>query len=113
MAPLCFPLDASQTSLETWAANYDHEQACATQSQASLETWATNYDHEQACATQSQAFRFGCHGEENNNDFINFAPVPAPPTQWWYPEDSGTGWDGAYSESQYSPSPPSESTDIV
>ena len=39
-------------------------------------------------------------------------PELAPPTQWWYPEDGGAGWGGAYSESQYSPSSPFESTDM-
>ena len=72
--------------------------------------WATGYDHEQACVTQSQPFELGCYGEESDH-FINFMSVPALPTQWWYPEDSGAGWDRAYSEGQYSPSPPSESTD--
>ena len=72
--------------------------------------WATGYDHEQACVTQSQPFELGCYGEESDH-FINFKSVPALPTQWWYPEDSGAGWDRAYSEGQYLPSPPSESTD--
>ena len=63
--------------------------------------WATGYDQDQVYAMQSQPFQFEYPGEEvNNDDFINFTPVPAPPTQLWYPEDIGAGWDGGYSESQ-------------
>ena len=75
--------------------------------------WATAYDNDQAYATQSQPFQFGCHEGVSNEDFINFAPVPASPSQWWYPEDGGAGWDGGYSESLCSPEPPANSTDIV
>jgi len=92
-APHYFPLDASQTSLDS-------------------ETWAADYVHDQAHATQPGPFQLGRPGEENNGDFIKFMPELAPPTQLWYPEDDGAGWDGAYSESQYSPGPPFESTDI-
>ena len=91
MAPHYFPFDASQTILEPWA---------------------TDYVPDQAHATQSGSCQFGCPGEEKNDDFINFMPELALPTQWWFPEDDGAGWNGAYSESQYSPSPPFESTDI-
>jgi hypothetical protein len=80
--------------------------------QTSLEMWATGYDHDQAYATQSQSLQLGCLGEVNNDDFTNFTPVQAPPTQWWYPEDVGAGWDGAYSESSCSPKPPANSTDM-
>ena len=87
-----FPLDAPQTSREMWA---------------------TANDIGQSYATKSQPFQLDCPGEEVNNDvFINFTPVPAPPTQWWYPEDVGSRWDGAYSESSYSPKIPANSTDI-
>ena len=92
MAPPYFPLDVPQPSLEMWA---------------------TAHDNEQAYATQSQPFQFRFHGEVNDDDFIDFTPMPAPPAQWWYPEVGGAGWDEAYSESQYSHCPPSESTDIV
>ena len=79
-APQYFPLDTSQTSLETWVGDYDH-------------------DH--ASAMQSQPFQFGCHGEQKSIDFINFTPVPAPPTQWWCPEDGDAELNGVYSDSQY------------
>ena len=81
-------------------------------SQPGLATWATGYDHDRTHATQPQSFQFGSPGVESNDVFINFPPVPAPPSQWWYPVDGGAGSDGAYCESQYSPSPPSESTDV-
>jgi hypothetical protein len=68
--------------------------------------WATAYDNDQAYATQSQHFQLGYPEEVNNDDFVNFAPVPAPPAQWWYPEDVGAGWDETYSESSCSPKPP-------
>ena len=74
--------------------------------------WATGYDHDQAYAAQSQSLKLGCLGEANNNDFINFTPVQAPSTQWWYPEDVGAGRDGVYSECSCSPRPPTNSTDI-
>ena len=74
--------------------------------------WATGYDHDQAYGTQSQSLQLGCLGEVNNDDFINFTPVQAPPTQRWYPEGVGAGWDGAYNERSCSPKPPANSTDI-
>ena len=75
-------------------------------SQPSLETWATGYGHDEAHVTQPRSFQFGCPGEESSDDFINI-------TQWWYPEDDVAGWDGENSESQYSSSPPFESSNIV
>ena len=86
-----FPLDPSQTSLEPWAADYVHDNAPA---------------------TQPGSFQFGYPGEENNDDFINFMPELALPTQWWYPEGDGAVWDGTYSESRYSPSSPFDLADI-
>ena len=74
--------------------------------------WATDNDHNQAHATRPQSYQFRCPGNESNADFFDMTPVPAPSTQWWYPEGGVTGWDGADSESQYSSRPPSGSTDI-
>ena len=90
-APRCFPFDALQTSPEPWI---------------------TDYVPDQVHATQSGSFKIGSPGEENSDDFINFMPELALPTQWWYPEDDGVVWDGTYSECQYSPSPPFDSAGI-
>jgi len=90
-APLYFRFDASQTSLEPWA---------------------TDYVPDQADATQPGSLHFGGPAEEINEDFLNLIPELAPPTQWWFPEEHGAVWDGAYRESQYSPNPPFDSADI-
>ena len=89
--PRYFPLDASPTGLATWEKDYGHDHA-----------------HE----TQPQSFQFEYPGEENSGDLFSFMPTPTPPTQWWYPQDDGAGWDGAHYESEYPPSPPPELTDI-
>ena len=92
VAPQYFPLDASQPSLEMWETSYDNDQACA----APFQPFQLEYPG----------------GEVNNDDFINFTPVPAPPTQWWYPDDVGAGWNRPYNKSLCSPKPTPNSTDI-